>query len=174
MFGWALRRLIFLAAFCGLWIYVWNHRAAIETALGPKPVPALAQVEPARTATLSNQLRFKPDPTGHVFLTVDINGTPTPCIVDTGATYVALSPNRVQAAGIDPRSLNYSERVGTANGVARAAPVTLREVRIAQLAMADVQAFVTERTLDMCLLGQSFLKRLDGFEMSDGVFVMKY
>jgi aspartyl protease family protein len=95
-------------------------------------------------------------------------------MVDTGASYVALSPERAQAADIAPASLRYTARVATANGQALAAPVTLRELRIGQLSMTDVQAFVAEKTLDTCLLGQSFLKRLDGYEMSDGAFVMKF
>jgi aspartyl protease family protein len=168
MLGWALRRVLLIGAICAAWLYAWPHRQAIEAAFLPKPPVRAAAAVP------SNLLRFTPDRSGHVFLTVDINGTPTPCMVDTGATYVALSPARAQAAGIAPASLRYNARVDTANGQALAAPVTLREVRIQQLSMADVPAFVGQTSMDFCLLGQSFLKRLDGFEMVDGVFVMRF
>ena len=73
----------------------------------------------------------------------------------------------MRAAGITRGELVYGARVNTANGVARMAPVTLREVRIDQLSVYDVPAAVIEN-LNISLLGMSFLKRLQGYEMRDG------
>ena len=64
-------------------------------------------------------------------------------------------------------------KTSTANGVARAAPVRLRELRIDQLLVPDVTAAVAEN-LNISLLGQSFLTRLDGYEMRDGVLTLNY
>ena len=64
-------------------------------------------------------------------------------------------------------------RTSTANGVGHAAPVSLREVRIGQLAVDDVRATVLEN-LNISLLGQSFLTRLDSYEMRDGVLTLNY
>ena len=61
----------------------------------------------------------------------------------------------------------FNRRVSTANGSARMAPVTLREVRIGQLSIYDVPAAVLEN-LNISLLGMSFLGRLQGYEMRDG------
>jgi aspartyl protease family protein len=61
----------------------------------------------------------------------------------------------------------------TANGIARAAPVRLREVRLGQLSIDDVSAAVVEN-LNISLLGQSFLTRLDGYEMRDGMLTLNY
>ena len=61
----------------------------------------------------------------------------------------------------------YNARVNTANGAARMAPVTLREIRIDQLTLYDIPAAVLEN-LNISLLGMSFLTRLQGYEMRDG------
>ena len=171
MLGWALKRLFFVAALCGLWLYGWSHRAEF---MGPQHLPAAPKPGPVAAKGVPNEVRLKADRTGHVFVTAEINGTPTPCVIDTGATVIALSPQRAAAAGIMRSSLNYNARVITANGVAAAAAIELREVRIGQIAITDVVANVSDNVPDTCLLGQSFLQRLRGFEQGDGVFVMKF
>jgi aspartyl protease family protein len=88
-------------------------------------------------------------------------------LVDTGASLVTLTPQDARVAGIAPSELVYNARVNTANGTARMAPVTLREIRIDQLSIYDVPAAVLEN-LNVSLLGMSFLARLQGYEMRDG------
>jgi aspartyl protease family protein len=96
-----------------------------------------------------------------------INGVPVLMLVDTGASLVTLTPADARSAGINPASLAFSAHVQTANGTARMAPVTLREIRIGQLSLYDVPAAVLEH-LNVSLLGMSFLSRLQGYEMRDG------
>jgi aspartyl protease family protein len=88
-------------------------------------------------------------------------------LVDTGATLVALTPADARAAGINPASLVFNGHAQTANGTARMAQATLREIRIGQLSIYDVRASVLEN-LDISLLGMSFLGRLQAYEMRDG------
>ena len=57
--------------------------------------------------------------------------------------------------------------------MARAAPVRLRRLRIHQLEVDGVDAAVVEN-LAISLLGQSFLTRIDGYEMRDGVLTLSY
>jgi aspartyl protease family protein len=92
-------------------------------------------------------------------------------LVDTGASFVALSPRDAAAAGLAGSALVYRGTAATANGPARVAPITLREVRIGQFAASDVAAVVMDN-LPISLLGQSFLKRLDSYEMRDGVLTL--
>lgn len=94
-------------------------------------------------------------------------------LVDTGATLVALTPADAAAAGVGPGSLRFTGTVSTANGTARVAPIRLRELRIGQFSTADVSAVVIEN-LNISLLGQSFLKRLDSYEMRDGLLTMNW
>jgi len=66
-----------------------------------------------------------------------------------------------------------SEEYFVKQSATMAAMVKLREVRIGQLTIADVPAVVHEN-LFMSLLGQSFLTRLDSYEMRDGVLTLNY
>jgi aspartyl protease family protein len=103
-----------------------------------------------------------------------VNGSPTHFIVDTGASFVTLRPEDARAAGISAGDLHFTMRTSTANGQVRIAPVKLRELRLGQLTMEDVDAVVVESPLPISLLGMSFLKRLDGYEMRDGALVMSW
>jgi aspartyl protease family protein len=94
-------------------------------------------------------------------------------LVDTGAGSVVLTLADAAAAGISRGSLDFSARISTANGIARAAPVRLRDVRIGQLSVNGVSAFVGEN-LHVSLLGMSFLKRIEGFEIRDGVLTLNW
>jgi aspartyl protease family protein len=115
----------------------------------------------------SNTIVYVANQRGHVILDAAVNGAPVRMLVDTGASLVTLTPQDARAAGIAPRELVYNARVNTANGAARMAPVTLREIRIDQLTLYDVPAAVLEN-LNLSLLGMSFLTRLQGYEMRDG------
>ena len=55
----------------------------------------------------------------------------------------------------------------------RGAAVKLRELRIGQFSVTDVPAVVHEN-LHVSLLGQTFLKRLDSYEMRDGVLTLNW
>ena len=101
------------------------------------------------------------------------NGAAVHFLVDTGAGSVALTLADAAAAGVGRGSLDFSARISTANGIARAAPVRLREVRVGQLSVNDVSAFVAEN-LHVSLLGMSFLKRVEGFEIRDGVLTLNW
>ena len=94
-------------------------------------------------------------------------------LVDTGASLVTLTPADARAAGINPASMAFNGRVQTANGTARIAPVTLREIRIGQLSIYDEHAGVLEN-LNVSLLGISFLARLQGYEMRDGKLTISW
>jgi aspartyl protease family protein len=79
---------------------------------------------------------------------------------------VALSRYDAERVGIIPENLTYSMSVMTANGRARAAPVTLSEVAIGPIVRNNVNASVAEDgKLDQSLLGMSFLSTLGSLQM---------
>ena len=175
MIGWAFRQLAIWGAL-GLLIYAFvgsrmmplNDAAAPAAASSPAPATATRP-----RAAMPNSLVFHADKTGHVLLDGVVNGAPVRFLVDTGATAVALTMRDAEAAGISRSGLNFNLRTVTANGTARAAQVELREVRIGQLEVNNVRATVHEN-LSISLLGQSFLTRLDSYEMHNGVLTLNY
>ena len=89
------------------------------------------------------------------------------------ASRVTLTLDDARAAGIGRDELVFSQRSQTANGLAREAPITLREIRIEQLSIDNVPAAVNEN-LNVSLLGMSFLKRLKSFEMREGALTISW
>lgn len=106
---------------------------------------------------------------GHYYARAEINGRPLDVMVDTGASMVALTYEDAERAGLRLRPSDFTARVGTANGVAAVAPVTLDRVTIGRITVRNVQAAVTERgRMDKTLLGMSFLSRLERVDISSG------
>jgi aspartyl protease family protein len=182
MIGWAARQLV-LWLVGGLAVYALfvNRSGFLPEHQAAKPAaPALAASvrspgEPSRAAAaiVSNSLTLRAGRDGHVYSEVNVNGVPIRMVVDTGATEVVLTLRDAAAIGFSAGSLSFTGRSSTANGVTRVAPITLREVRIGQLEIRDVHAAVVEH-LDVSLLGQTFLRRLDSYEMRDGVLTMSW
>ncbi|KQS98097.1 MULTISPECIES: TIGR02281 family clan AA aspartic protease [unclassified Rhizobium] len=103
---------------------------------------------------------------GHFEANVAVNGVSVQMLVDTGASRVALSYDDAEKLGLAPETLSYTQSILTANGEARAAPVTLAEVSIGPIVRKDVKAMVTQQgMLDQSLLGMSFLSTLDFLQM---------
>lgn len=173
------------------WIY-WNLRPAASSGKpGPPPADVMSSAPaatpaaadpPAGGAALPTILRagpsthslvYRADSRGHVALTAMVNGVPVRFLVDTGASRVTLTPDDAQAAGISRSELVFNQRSQTANGLAREAPVTLREIRIEKLSIDNVAAAVNDN-LNVSLLGMSFLKRLKSFEMREGALTISW
>ncbi|MBN9060983.1 MAG: TIGR02281 family clan AA aspartic protease [Rhizobiales bacterium] len=147
--------------------------ATTKEASVAQPVqPAAAAPEPPRSGYGSVTLDAGPG--GHYQADVEIYGRRLPMLVDTGATIIALTERDARSVGVNPAPADYTIAVSTANGVARAAPVTLREVRIRNIAVYDVQAVVMPRdAMGRSLLGMSFLKKLRGFGVESGRLVLR-
>ena len=120
-----------------------------------------------------NRINYRADPLGHVVLTAMVNGVPIRFLVDTGASLVCLTPDDARTAGVKSDDLVFNQIVQTGNGPAHAAIAVLREMRIEQLAVDNVQAAVIEK-LPQSVIGMSFLSRLKGFEMHNGALTMTW
>ena len=171
MIRWALRQLALWGALALLLYAVVDHGLPVRPA-APIAPPPRQTAAPARVA-VPNTLVFQADREGHVVLNAEVNGAPVRVLVDTGATMVVLTMQDAAAAGLDPDSLTFSMPTSTANGFARGARVRLREIRIGQLELDIVPAAVVEH-IGISLLGQSFLTRLNGYEMHDGRLTLSY
>ncbi len=109
---------------------------------------------------------------GHYYLTLTINGTAVPFMVDTGATGMVLAGVDADRLGIDPESLSYLGEASTANGVVRTARVTLPTVELGPYRNQDFRAYVTEGALDQSLLGMDYLGQFR-MEFSGGKLILR-
>jgi aspartyl protease family protein len=111
-----------------------------------------------------NRIELRRGPSGHFLVEAEVDGVPVTFLVDSGASGIVLSPEDGARLGHAPGRLRYTQRFQTANGIGLAAPVTLRELRIGQLALRHVDASVNEAPLGVSLLGMAFLSRLEAWE----------
>ncbi len=111
---------------------------------------------------------------GHFVATADINFTDVRAIIDTGASAVAISWEDAENIGLDPDFLDFVRPVNTANGIVRAAPVTLNRVAIGGVTVNDVEAWVLPKgAMRGTLIGMSFLSRLSGYRVENGKLVLE-
>ena len=108
---------------------------------------------------------------GHFYADVEVNGKLIRMLADTGASTVTLGEADAKAVGIDTGNLVYDMTVMTANGEARAARITIDEIRIGSIVRRNVKADVS-RNMAGSLLGMSFFSTLSRFEMSRDQLVL--
>lgn len=134
----------------------------------------LAEFVPGRAATRGRTVEIARGPGGSFFVTVQINEARASMVLDTGASAVVLTQEAAKAAGLPLEVLNYSVNVDTANGRARAAPVTLDRVSVGGIIERSVPALIAQPgQLRVNLLGMSFLNRLHSWEVRGDKLILR-
>ena len=110
---------------------------------------------------------------GHYWANGQVDGATVRFLVDTGATAVSLTPDDARRLGFDPATLNYRNRVITAAGATRAAPVRLASLTVSGARLRNVDALVIEKGLDTSLLGMSYLGRLASFQATRQALILQ-
>jgi len=126
----------------------------------------LAELIPGRAASRGHTVEIARGSGGSFSIAAQINGARVSTVLDTGATAVVLTHEAARAAGLPLEVLNYSVSIDTANGRARAAPVTLDRISIGSITERAVPALVAQPgQLRSNLLGMTFLNRLESWEV---------
>ncbi len=120
----------------------------------------------------TDQIVVPRDRDGHYYLTLDINGTSIPFVVDTGATEMVLTQSDAARAGVDLENLAFLGRANTANGVVRTAYVRLDDVRLGTVTDRNVGAVVNEGEMEQSLLGMGYLQRWGRIEIAGGELIL--
>jgi aspartyl protease family protein len=165
-------------------VYFDDLRAVGRTVLGvPDPSHMAAQTpsQPARadeTAATrtrgSGTVELRADRLGHFVTQASVNGSSIDVMVDTGASIVALTWEDAERAGIFVRPSDFTNRVSTANGMARVAPVTINTITIGDITVRNVKGAVSEPgKLSGTLLGMTFLDRLSRAELRRGTLILE-
>jgi aspartyl protease family protein len=173
MVGWAFKQsLIWLAA--GVIAFLVMEQTSLPTGSSGSAREGDRGASPRHEDAGSRTLSIEADGRGHFMVNAEVDGAPVRFMVDTGASAVVLSPKDADRLGLHLRHDDYSEVANTPGGSVRIAPVTLREVRIDQLVLYDVEAFVNQHAMSESLLGMTFLRRLDGFEVADDELILSW
>jgi len=141
-----------------------SDRIAASLGLAGPPRP-----EASASASAGRSLTVSADLAGHFVVHPALNGQRVRMLVDTGASSVALSHEDAARLGIWVEPRDFRGRSSTANGVVQTALVRIKEIRLGDITVRDVDAIVLPpRALGVSLLGMSFLRRLDSFEIAKG------
>jgi aspartyl protease family protein len=161
-----------------------DRMAAIVDKIKGTPSEYRSSQAKAQSSTLSSSpssmssglgtLVLQADLNGHFTVHPELEGQRIRMLVDTGATLIALSHEDADKIGLRPLMGGFTKKLSTANGVIDAAPIHLREVRLGPFTVRNVEAVILPKgLLTTSLLGMSFLKRLNGFEVSQGRLTLK-
>jgi aspartyl protease family protein len=132
-----------------------------EAAPVAKPRAAIPDKAPPPVATVPGlRLVLEGDHYDQCYVELFANGAKFTALVDTGASLVSFGPQHVAALGLVPSALRYDHLISTANGIGRAAEIQLKELRIGDFVVRDVEAHVDQGGLATPLLGVSVLKLL--------------
>jgi len=134
----------------------------------------LGRIVPGRgTEVAPGMMRYQVDDAGQFVIDAMVNGIGVHFLVDTGASGIVLSRRDAGRLGLDLKDLRYSGIFSTANGMVRAAPVTLDAIKIGPIVANGVSAWVNEGDLDSSLLGMSYLSMLGRIEIRGGTLVLE-
>ncbi|BCB21764.1 peptidase [Bosea sp. ANAM02] len=111
---------------------------------------------------------------GHYIVHPSVDNYRIKMMVDTGASIVALTAADARALGIRSDASTRKVMLSTANGRVTGFRTVLREIRLGEIVVRNVDAVVLpERALSMSLLGNSFLSKLLGYEVQTGRMVLR-
>jgi aspartyl protease family protein len=175
--SWAFAGLIIV----GSLVYFDDLKSVFATATGLKPgaIANTAPVTPTTTAaapltSAGYLVKLDAGPYGHYNTEARVNGRAVKVLVDTGASFVALTHEDAERVGVYVRDSDYTHRTQTANGTTRVAVVELDRISIGDIEVRNVRATVHEPgTLHVTLLGMSFLSKLRRTEMRNGQLILE-
>jgi|TARA_R110002096_G_scaffold266710_1_gene460356 aspartyl protease family protein len=156
MAGWVI-----IFGVLGLGYSIWNGNGRLASELNP-----------AAGEFAEGAITFRADLSGHYFIRAEVNGVEIGFMVDTGATHIVLNKADAEKIGFDIERLDFNMPASTANGVVYSAAVNLGSVTVGPIRIENIDGYVNQGELGVSLLGMSFLNRLSGYEVRDGLLTL--
>lgn len=139
---------------------------------GPQVLRPLAQ-NAGQSDVGYREARIAADGGGQYSAIFLVNGVDVHGLVDTGASFLSLTPSTARRLGVFPNRSGPHYQMRTANGFAIAWPVKIASVSFQGLFVTDVDAIVGEDEVGGDLIGESFLKRLQSVRQENGTLVLQ-
>ncbi len=140
-------------------VSVEQERATVEMG-GKRRVLVRGQTYSSSAGSGPQSVTLAAGAGGHFIAEGQINGGAIRFVVDTGATAVAIPASDATRLRIDYRS-GRRGMTQTAGGPTPAWQVTLDRVRVGSIELQNVEAIVIEQGLNVALLGNTFLNRME-------------
>lgn len=144
---------------------------ATQAPVAESKAHTLAAAQPVQQ---KGMLTVASDSRGQFIVHPQVNGFRVKMLVDTGASLIALTDVDARNLGIKLTPADYKLTLKTANGMVKGAQVMLKEIRMGDIVVRNVEATILPpQVLEVSLLGTSFLKRLAGYEVSAGRLILR-
>jgi aspartyl protease family protein len=116
-------------------------------------------------ATGAHELVVAEGEGGGFFVMGQVNGQPVRFLIDTGASDTVLSPADAQRVGVNPASLRFDHLAETANGTGYGATLVIDSLTVGPIKLSGLPAVVNKAPMTYSLLGMTFLRRLNSFQV---------
>lgn len=103
---------------------------------------------------------------GHFYTEASVDGARVRLLVDTGASMVALTGDDAEAIGLSWDEADLRPIGRGASGPVNGVSVRLERIEVAGIEAQNVDAAIIPEGLDVSLLGQSFLSKLQNVSIS--------
>jgi len=120
----------------------------------------------------ADEVALKRGDSGHFYAEVSTGSGSVMMLVDTGASVVALTSDDAAMLGVEWRADQVRPVARGASGDVYGVPVTLDRIEVGGIEAHRVQAVVVPEHLDISLLGQSFLSKVNRVELAGDEMVL--
>ncbi|MCI4589391.1 TIGR02281 family clan AA aspartic protease [Sphingobium sp. BYY-5] len=143
----------------------WAEQGGVAT-----PDEAPDSLPAARTD--GQTLRIPVAPDGHYWVEGTINATPARFLIDSGATFTALSETTARAAGLNYDVGAPGVIMSTANGKVEARRSNISTLAIGPIRAGDLPVVVSPAFGEVNVIGMNMLSRLKSWGVQNGEMVL--
>jgi aspartyl protease family protein len=116
---------------------------------------------------LPDRIELAREPDGHFYADVAVNQSQVRFMVDTGATAVALTGDDARTIGLNWSADELEPVARGASGDVVGKHVIIDRMQLGNVQANNVRAVIIPHGLDISLLGQTFLARVDSVSIRD-------
>ena len=109
---------------------------------------------------------------GHFWLNAQVNGVDTAFLVDTGATFTAVSRGVASEAGLEQGGNGFGVTLSTANGMVPAEQATIQSLKVGNIEAQGLDVVVLDTMGETNVLGMNFLSRLAGWRVEGDTLIL--
>jgi aspartyl protease family protein len=109
---------------------------------------------------------------GHFWVRVTIDGVRRRMLVDSGATFTAVSESTATAAGLKPTPALFPVVLKTANGAITARTASVSELRLGNIVARDLGVVVSPTFEQTEVVGMNFLSRLQSWRVEGRTLIL--
>ncbi|QYU69369.1 TIGR02281 family clan AA aspartic protease [Leptolyngbya sp. 15MV] len=109
---------------------------------------------------------------GHYWIQADVNGSPVPFLVDTGATLTAVSARTAQRVGLEARPGGIPIMLNTANGTITAEIGTIDELRFGNVVARGLDIVIAPGLGETNVIGMNLLSRLASWRVEGQTLIL--